>query len=58
MLQGFLSSVTMDMPFLGYYAVHSGNFLLIFKESLLAPSSRVKKIQDFSWFSLLGSLLP
>jgi hypothetical protein len=42
----FLSYVTIDMPLLGYYAAYSGNSLLAFQESLLVPSSRVKKSKN------------
>ena len=53
----FVSYVTIGMPLLGYYAAYSGNSLLTFQESLLVPSSKVKKIQEyFSWYSLLGFL--
>jgi hypothetical protein len=40
-ISGFCCKVDEDCSLLGYYAASSGNYLLMFGDNLLVPSSRV-----------------
>ena len=59
-ISGFRREVNENCPLQGYYAASSGNSLSTFRENLLVPSSRAKKIfltlEDVNCFDVLRNI--